>query len=81
MTKMSVIGASFDDDLRDSLRLIRQTHAQRHILTGLASTPNVLESQIELCDVLLVEILGIRASLAKDLGTGRGRVRKPLALS
>jgi hypothetical protein len=68
MTKISNIGASFDCTLRDSLSVIRQIHAQRNVLTGMASTPNVLASQIELCDVLLVEISGIRDSLAKDLG-------------
>ena len=81
MTKISVIEASFDCALRDSLSVIRQTHAQRHVLTGMASTPNVLASQIELCDILLVEISGIRDSLAKDLGNMRGRRRKPQVLN
>lgn len=81
MTKMSVIEAPFDCALRDSLSVIRQIHAQRHVLTGMASTPNVLASQIELCDVLLVEILGIRDSLAKDLGSRRARRRKPQFLN
>jgi hypothetical protein len=31
------------------------------------TTATVLASQIELCDTLLVEISGIRSSLAKDL--------------
>jgi hypothetical protein len=31
------------------------------------TSPTVLASQIELCDVLLVEISGIRSSLARDL--------------
>jgi hypothetical protein len=77
MTKISVIGASFDRALRESLGVIRQTQAQRHVLTGMASTPNVLTSQIELCDILLVEISGIRDSLAKDLGHKPPRPRKP----
>jgi hypothetical protein len=68
MTKINVIGAPFDCALRDSLSIIRQTQAQRHVLTGMASTQNVLASQIELCDILLVEMSGIRDSLAKDLG-------------
>ena len=76
MTKISVTGASFDCALRDSLSVIRQTQAQRDVLTGMASTPNVLASQIELCDILLVEISGIRDSLAKDLGSRPMRPRK-----
>jgi hypothetical protein len=81
MTKISVSGASFDYTLRDSLSVIRQTQAQRHVLTGVASTPNVLASQIELCDILLVEISGIRDSLTKDLGNRAMRRCKPKVLS
>lgn len=81
MTKISIVGASSDCPLRDSLSIIRQTHAQRHVLTGLATTPNVLASQIELCDVLLVEISDIRDSLAKDLGHRHGRARAPQVMN
>jgi len=34
--------------------------------------PTLLASQIELCDVLLVEISGVRSSLCKDLNHTRG---------
>jgi hypothetical protein len=81
MTKISSIGASCDCLLRDSLNVIRETHAQRQVLTGMASTPNVLASQIELCDVLLVEISDIRDSLAKDLGHRRSRPGAPQVMN
>jgi hypothetical protein len=74
MMKISDFGTSFDCALLDSLSVIRQTHVQLHVLTGMATTANVLASQIQLCDVLLVEISGIRNSLARDLR----RTRKPL---
>jgi hypothetical protein len=66
---MSKIGLerSFDCALRDSLSVIKQTHVQLHVLTGMTTTANVLASRIELCDILLGEISGIRSSLAKDL--------------
>ena len=67
MTKISDIAVSFDCALQDSLSIIRQTQVQRHVLTGMTTTANVLVSQIELCDVLLIEISGIRDNLAKDL--------------
>jgi hypothetical protein len=61
-----------DCALRSSLTAIKQAHDQLHFLTGMCTTPTVLASQIELCDVLLVEISGIRSSLAKDLNDTRG---------
>ncbi|WP_279667624.1 hypothetical protein [Bradyrhizobium sp. SSUT112] len=57
----------------DSLSIIRQAHVQLHALTDVTTTANVLTTRIELCDVLLGEISGIRGSLAKDLR----RTRKP----
>lgn len=68
MTKINDLGKCA---LRDSLSVIRQTHGRLHVLMGMTSTPNVLASRIELCDVLLVEISGIRNSLAKDLRYSR----------
>lgn len=67
MTKIGSLERSFDCALRDSLSVIRQTHVQLHVLTGMTTTANVLASRIELCDVLLGEISGIRSNLAKDL--------------
>ena len=46
-------------------------------LTDMTTTANVLTTRIELCDVLLGEISGIRSSLAKDLQRTR---EPPLAL-
>jgi hypothetical protein len=76
MTKSSGLVTSFDYSLRDSLSVIRQIQIQLHVLTGMTTTANVLASRIELCDVLLVEISGIRSSLANDLR----RTRKPRRL-
>jgi hypothetical protein len=67
MTKISDLEMSFDCALRNSLSVIRQTQVQLHVLTDMTTTANVLASRIELCDVLLVEISGIRSSLAKDI--------------
>lgn len=64
--------ANGDSTLRGSLTAIKQAHDRRHLLTGMCTTATVLASQIELCDVLLVEISGIRSSLAKDLKYTRG---------
>jgi len=50
-----------------SLSAIRHAHGQLHRLTGMQTSPTVLASQIELCDLLLVEISGIHRSLARDL--------------
>jgi hypothetical protein len=61
-----------DGTLRSSLSAIKQAHDQLHFLTGMCTTATVLASQIELCDVLLVEISGIRSSLAKELNYTRG---------
>jgi hypothetical protein len=61
--------------LHDSLSAIKQAHVQLHSLTGLCTTPTVLASRIELCDLLLVEISGIRSSLAKDLKHTRGALQ------
>ncbi len=50
-----------------SLSTIRHAHGQLHRLTGMRTSPTVLASQIELCDLLLVEISGIHKSLARHL--------------
>jgi len=71
MRKISSMQRSFDYALRDSLSVIKETHVQLHVLTGMTTTANVLASQIELCDILLGEISGIRSSLAKDIQRAR----------
>jgi len=77
MTKISDLGMSSSCPVSDSLGIIRQTHVQLHALTDVTTTTNVLTTRIELCDVLLGEISGIRSSLAKDLQSTR---KPPLAL-
>jgi hypothetical protein len=53
--------------LRDSLSAIRHAQVQLRHLTGTCTSPTMLASQIELCEVLLGKISGIRSSLAEDL--------------
>jgi hypothetical protein len=72
MTKISDVSGSCECALRSSLSAIKQAHDQLRLLTGTGTTAPVLTRQIELCDVLLVEISGIRSSLAKDLNYTRG---------
>ncbi|WP_145927414.1 hypothetical protein [Bradyrhizobium neotropicale] len=73
MTKISHLAASSSCPVSDALSIIRQTQVQLHALTDASATANVLTTRIELCDVLLGEISGIRSSLAKDLR----RTREP----
>jgi hypothetical protein len=61
--------------LWNSLSTIKQAHVRLHLLTGARTSPTVLASQIELCDVLLLEISGISSNLARDLKQTRGRPR------
>ncbi|WP_157450440.1 hypothetical protein [Bradyrhizobium sp. ARR65] len=67
--KMQKIGDCSDDlfdrGLRHSLSTIKEAHVRLHGMTSLATTATLLASQIALCDVLLIEISGIRSSLAK----------------
>jgi hypothetical protein len=72
MRKISDVSDSYECALRSSLSAIKQAHDQLRLLTGTGTTATVLARQIELCDVLLVEISGIRSSLAKDLNYTRG---------
>jgi hypothetical protein len=66
MTKIGHVTSS-NGALWDSLSTIK--HAQMELChpTRRCISPSVLASQIELCEVLLVEISGIRSSLTKDL--------------
>ena len=65
--------APFDWSLRGSLNTIKDARVRLDVLTGMSTTASVLAAQIELCDVLLIEISGIRSSLARDLQHTRGR--------
>jgi hypothetical protein len=73
MTKISDLGTSSSCPVGDSLSIIRQTQVQLHALTDVTTTANVLTTRMQLCDVLLGEISGIRSRLAKDLR----RTREP----
>lgn len=57
----------FDGAVLDSLSTIKEAHVQLRSLTGTSATAALLDSQIQLCELLLDEISGIHASLAKDL--------------
>jgi hypothetical protein len=72
MSKINLVSGSFNGALWNSLSAIKQAHLQLHLLTGMQISPSVLASQIELCDMLLGEISGIRTSLANDLKQARG---------
>lgn len=61
--------------LSDSLNAIKQAQIQLHLLNGEGANPTVIASRIQLCDVLLGEISGIRTSLAKHLEYTRGVVQ------
>lgn len=72
MRKIGHVNNSADGALWDSLSAIKHAQIQRHLLTRMCTSPIVLASQIELCEALLVEISGIRSSLANDLRQARG---------
>ena len=57
----------FDCAVRGSLNTIKEAHVRLHILNGKRATMAALASQIELCDLLLLEISGIHTGLARDL--------------
>lgn len=57
--------------LQDSLTIIRRVQGELNVLTSSSTTPTGLASRIELCEVLLREISGIRSSLAEHLKDAR----------
>jgi hypothetical protein len=59
--------AKGEPGIGNSLTMIRQAHNRLHLLSSMHASPTVLASQIELCNVLLVEISGIRSSLARNI--------------
>jgi hypothetical protein len=56
-----------DCALRASLDTIKEAYVQLHVHNGKCATVAALASQIELCDVLLLEISDIHTGLARDL--------------
>jgi hypothetical protein len=69
MRKFSHVNLSPDCALDNSLSAIKQANFQLDfLLSRMETSPILLVSRIQLCDVLLVEIAGIRSSsLARDL--------------
>ena len=57
----------FDCTVGDSLSMIKGIYVQLNLLARTSATAARLESQIELYEVLLDEISGIHAKLARDL--------------
>ncbi len=72
MRKIDCTNESCEGALQSSLSAIRRAHLQLHLLTGKCTTATAIASRIELCDFLLVQISGIRSSLANDLRHARG---------
>jgi hypothetical protein len=75
MRKTGHVNGFSDGALCNSLSAIKQAHIRLYRHTGMRTSPSALASQIELCDVLLLEISGIRSSLARDLKQTRGPPR------
>ena len=67
-----------DGAVRGSLSAIRKAHLQLDLMTRPSTTETAIASQIQLCNVLLAEISGIRSCLAIDLQHAR-RSPKQLA--
>jgi hypothetical protein len=75
MTKNGHVNGFADGALWNSLSAIKQAQIRLHLLTGMRASPSVLASQIELCDVLLLEISDIHSGLARDLKQTHGPSR------
>lgn len=67
MKKTSHPDLSQASSLQLSLTAIKEAHVQLHLLAANLTTPTALASRIQLCEVLLGEISGIRSSLARSL--------------
>jgi len=73
MNKVYRVNEFADDAILSSLSAIKQAQSRRHLLTGTGSSPTILASQIEVCDLLLAEISGIRNILAGISNRRRGQ--------
>lgn len=67
MKKMSHVDQSHAGSLQHSLSAIKEAHFQLLLLTSSSTTPTALASRIQLYDVLLGEISGIRNRLARSI--------------
>lgn len=75
---MTGVYDSGNTSLWSSLQTIKLAQAQLYQLNGEGATPTIISCRIQLCDVLLGEISGIRARLARhiahtreDVGSGQ----------
>ena len=68
---MTGVHDSGNTSLWSSLQTIRLAQAQLYQLNGEGATPTIISSRIHLCDVLLGEISGIRARLARHMAHAR----------
>jgi hypothetical protein len=64
------------DAILTSLSAIKQAQGRLHLLTSMGSSPTILASQIELCDLLLAEISGIRNHLVSISNRRRGHLQR-----
>lgn len=67
----------YDGALQDSLRTIKQTHRQLHVVTKTTATPTALMSRMELYGILLGEVTSIRSNLVAYLECMRSESRIP----
>lgn len=74
MKKMDHVSQADAGSLLHSISAIKEAHNQLDLLTSSSATATALASQIQLCDVLLYEISGVRSRLAKHLKTRRTTV-------
>jgi hypothetical protein len=81
MSKVNHVDGLSEGALLNSLGAIKQAHDRLHFFTGMRASPTVLASQIELWDVLLVEISGIRSFLLEELRQTRAAATSHLAIS
>ena len=72
---------AYNGALQDSLRTIKQTHRQLHVVTGTAdATPTALMSRMELYGILLGEVAGIRSNLVAYLECTRAEGQIPMQM-
>ncbi len=67
----------YDGTLQDSLRTIKQTHRQLHVVTKTTATPTALMSGMELYGILLGEVTSIRSNLVAYLECMRAESQIP----
>ena len=79
-----VNGASkvYNRALLDSLKTIKRTHKQLHVVTKIRTeaTPTALTSRLELYGVLLGEVAGIRSNLVAYLECARAEGQIPMQM-